>query len=122
MDTLLLVDDDEYFREITRRQLEKQGYKVIEAADGPSAMEGLLNNSIDLILLDYILPNITGDQLAKELMNKSSHTPVIFLSGADPEILSAVDFNGILMSKPIDTANLLNNIKKLIQESKQRTA
>ena len=117
--TLLVVDDDDTFRDLLKRRLESRNYIVWDAPDGDVAMELAEEHNPDLVILDYMLPNKTGDRVAKELGNRC---PYIFLSGIDTAILAEVDFNGVLMHKPLDFAELILNIERLVLESSEKSA
>jgi len=82
---LLVVDDDELNREILSRYLKRQGHTVAVAADGHEALELIKANSVDLVLLDILMPEVNGYQVLEYL--KSDHTlrdiPVIMVSALE---------------------------------------
>jgi nitrogen-specific signal transduction histidine kinase/ActR/RegA family two-component response regulator len=83
-ETLLLVEDDEAVRSLTRRLLESFGYRIIEAGSGPQALEITRDGSgeIDLLLTDVIMPEgINGRELAERLVARRPELKVIFMSG-----------------------------------------
>lgn len=67
MAKILLVEDSKFLRMATERALARAGYHVITAADGPSALEAAREEKPDLILLDMLLPKITGPDVLKQL-------------------------------------------------------
>ena len=107
---VLIVEDDKEIRAMLMAFLEQQGYQVWEAAEGLAASAKLKERQYDLILMDLMLPFISGEQLIEEL-RKSSQTPVIVLSaktmletrlevlrlGADDYILKPFDLNEVLV-------------------------
>ena len=64
--TILLVEDNEKFRRLTRLTLQKEGYAILEAENGKIAEELMASESIDLVLLDFLLPDTTGLKLLEK--------------------------------------------------------
>jgi DNA-binding response OmpR family regulator len=78
---VLVVDDDQRIRHMLTRYFEQEGYRVSVAADGP-AMRAKLNDSVDVILLDVVMPGEDGLTLAREI-RASSDVGIIMLTGRD---------------------------------------
>jgi len=81
--TVLVVDDEEMILQLTRRMLERSGYKVVTAAGGPSAVAIIQGNpaAVDLVLLDMTMPGMTGDQVLWELRRLGCTAPILISSG-----------------------------------------
>jgi two-component system, cell cycle sensor histidine kinase and response regulator CckA len=80
--TILLVDDDPLIRDLGRELLEHLGYRVETAADGAEALNKFQNlGQIDLILLDYYLPDKNGRQLLKDFKALDARARVLMASG-----------------------------------------
>ncbi|HMO95988.1 MAG TPA: response regulator, partial [Tepidiformaceae bacterium] len=80
--TVLVVDDDETVRSVTRRMLEHAGYTVLQAGDGIQALEAYRENpGIDLVLLDMTMPHMDGEETFRELRRLSSDIRVVLTSG-----------------------------------------
>lgn len=81
--TVLVVDDEETILQLTRRMLERSGYKVVTAADGPSAVAIVQGNpaAVDLVLLDMTMPGMTGDQVLWRLRRLGYTAPILISSG-----------------------------------------
>jgi CheY-like chemotaxis protein len=81
--TVLVVDDEEMILQLTTRMLERSGYEVVTAADGPSAVSIIQGNpaAVDLILLDMTMPGMTGDQVLWELRRLGCTAPILISSG-----------------------------------------
>ena len=81
--TVMVVDDEEMILLLTRRMLERIGYKVVTAPDGPSALAFFRENPavVDLVLLDMTMPQMTGDQVLWELRRLGCRVPIIISSG-----------------------------------------
>ena len=76
---LLVVDDDQYVRELVRMTLEDAGYVVTLANDGNSALARLAERSPDLVLLDIRMPDLSGYQVLQQIRD-SCNVPVIMLT------------------------------------------
>ncbi len=77
---ILVVDDEQYVRELLKRTLEQEGYAVTLAADGSSALVRLREHTPDLVLLDIRMPDLTGYQVL-ERIREQFDVPVIMLTG-----------------------------------------
>ncbi len=82
--TILVADDEEQIRELLRLYLEKDGYQVLEAADGRSALSILEKEEIDMALLDIMMPGMDGYHVLKKL-RESSNMPVMILSAKNQD-------------------------------------
>lgn len=80
--TVLIADDETPIRLLVRVNLESEGYKVIEAADGRQTLAVARENKPDLILLDVMMPFKDGWEVAEELISddNTAHIPIIFLT------------------------------------------
>lgn len=80
---ILIIDDNENDRFSYKRYIKDENYLISEAEDGESALTLLENNNFDCILLDYILPDITGLEIINRIKHytKNNHTQIIFLTG-----------------------------------------
>jgi DNA-binding NarL/FixJ family response regulator len=89
--TVLVVDDHPSFRRFARRLLEAAGYMVVdEAGDGAAAREAVRAHRPDVVLLDVLLPDTTGFELADELCSTDRGGPVVVLTSSR----TAADFDG----------------------------
>jgi two-component system, cell cycle sensor histidine kinase and response regulator CckA len=82
-ETVLLVEDEQAVRRATAEFLTLQGYTVLEAKDGVDALSVANNHgsTIDLLVTDVVMPNMSGGQLAEELVHLRPHTKLLFVSG-----------------------------------------
>lgn len=80
---IMIVDDHEDIREVVHVLLTNEGYQIIEAKDGKEALE-LLDDEIDLIILDVIMPEMNGYQVCL-LMREKTNTPILFLTAKGQE-------------------------------------
>lgn len=79
---ILIVDDNEMNRDMLARRLERDGHEVILAENGPQALECLMNNPVDLMLLDIMMPQMSGYEVLERVKENSSlpYIPVIIIS------------------------------------------
>lgn len=118
---ILAVDDSLTVRKIVAMTLEKNGYKVITAADGYEALSKLKETLPDLILLDITMPGMDGYQVCKQIRgNKATkHIPVVMLSGKDgffDKVQGRLAGAAQYMTKPFEPDALLQNVKKHLKE------
>ena len=111
--TILIVDDEKPIVDILVYNLEKEGYKTLEANDGITAVEIALSQKPDLILLDIMLPGMDGLTVCKKIRN-SLNVPILMLTAKDEEIdkilgleLGADDY----VTKPFSVRELMARIK-----------
>ena len=90
--TILVVDDEKKIVGILKAYLEKEGYQVITAYDGRSALELARSHSPDLIILDLMLPEVSGWDVCRELRQRSE-VPVIMLTARDDTTDKIVGWN-----------------------------
>ena len=79
MKKILVVDDERPISDIIKFNLTKEGYEVVTAFDGREALEQFEAEKPDLVILDLMLPELDGLEVAKEI-RKTNHTPIIMLS------------------------------------------
>ena len=87
---VLLVDDEDYMREVVRQALESADFEVDEAADGKAALTMLHQYPYNVIVTDIRLPGITGDKILEEALSLFPETIVILMTGFG-NIQSAVE-------------------------------
>ena len=118
-DHLLIVDDDRQLTGFLERFLAKHGYRATSAGSGAQARALLARENFDLIVLDLILPDIDGLEIAREL-RRETRTPIIMLSARDEVYdrivgleLGADDY----LTKPYEPRELLARIKAVLRRA-----
>ena len=111
---VLLAEDDAALRRYLEVTLQRAGYEVVSAGDGLEAMRFLLNASVDLVITDAVMPNLSGYELCRFVRGSQSlsHLPIILLSGLDPNNAEAEQANAFL-AKPISPESLLDCIRSI---------
>ncbi|MGA2514141.1 MAG: response regulator transcription factor [Candidatus Limnocylindrales bacterium] len=83
---ILVADDEPHIREVVRAYLEREGYEVLEAADGDTALEHGRNAGLDLLVLDVMLPQRSGFEVLRALRSEGSSVGVLMLTARDDVI------------------------------------
>jgi nitrogen-specific signal transduction histidine kinase/CheY-like chemotaxis protein len=117
--TIMLVEDDEIMRSLTKQLLEEHGYTVIDTDDGQSALQWLETHPdpIDLLLTDVVMRRISGPELAQRLSSSRPHLKVIYMSGYTGELIAereVLSRSITLLEKPFSRTALLNTIHKTL--------
>ena len=117
--TVLLVDDDDGVRRLARRILERSAYRVIACSSGPEALEAARDHDgvIDLMLLDVLMPGMTGNQASHHLLEERPGTPVLCMSGSpeDPAVVYGMAGNGRdFIPKPFTPAELMAAVDRIL--------
>lgn len=118
MKTILIVDDDQYINDMLKEALTKEGYGILRAFSGTEALMVLEKHTPDLVLLDLMLPGISGEELLSEI----KRLPVIVVSAkADMENKVNLLLNGAAdyITKPFDLNELLARIKIQLRNSER---
>lgn len=119
MITVLLVEDEEGIRSLTRLFLEKKGYAVLEAQDGEEALSTVRITKPDVILLDIEMPKLDGFEVCKEL-RKRTKAPIIFVSCRKEPVDKMTGF-GVggddYVTKPFDFYELDARIQALLRRN-----
>jgi two-component system response regulator RegX3 len=83
---ILVADDEPHIREVVRAYLEREGYEVLEAADGETALEHGRTGNLDLLVLDVMLPGRSGFDVLRALRSEGSSVGVLMLTARDDVI------------------------------------
>lgn len=92
--TVLCVDDEKIGLRVRRIMLESRGYAVLTASNGPEGLKVFDENHVDLVVLDYFMPDLNGGEVAAEMRRRRPGVPIVFLSAyfsLPPEALEVAD-------------------------------
>ena len=115
--TILLIDDDNAVREVTRATLLELGYKVLEAGSGGAALEVLEREpNVDLMIADFAMPGMNGAEVARLAQAKWPKLPVLFVTGfADRTALAGIS-EAQIISKPFIDDELAQKVRLVLAE------
>ena len=121
-ETILIVEDEAKVAQIIRAYLEKEGYKIRIITDGAKVIDEIKNNPPDLIILDRMLPNVSGDLLCTQI-RQQNEIPILMLSALTTEEerifglqIGADDY----MIKPFSPKELVTRVMALLRRSKKK--
>jgi DNA-binding response OmpR family regulator len=122
--TILVVEDEDTLRDELSYQLEQEGYRVVRAADGGEALDRFRADKPDLILLDLMLPVMSGVEVTR-VVRKESDVPILMLTARDSEVdkvvgleLGADDY----VTKPFSLRELQARIRGLLRRVERPAA
>ena len=118
--TILLVDDEDSVRKVLAFPLERDGYTVVQAADGEEALRQFAAQPVDLVVLDIMLPKLDGLEVCKRL-RATSTVPIIMLTARDDELdkvigleLGADDY----ITKPFSIREFRSRVRALLRRAR----
>ncbi|RMH23222.1 MAG: PAS domain-containing sensor histidine kinase [Acidobacteria bacterium] len=117
--TVLLVEDDDAVRDVVTRSLEISGYTVLPAADAEKALElaGRHAGAVDLLLTDWMLPGMKGDQLARAMRRQRPGIKVLFMSGYAEDAYArkgVLEPGTVVLKKPITPSVLTSTVHQAL--------
>ena len=121
--TILIIDDDPTVRDLMKRQLERDGFGVLIAEDGPLGIKMAIEMQPDAVVLDILMPGMDGWSVLRTLKasKETASIPVIMASILDEKnrgfSLGAADY----LSKPVERDRLISSIEKLIGSGDGKT-
>jgi DNA-binding response OmpR family regulator len=117
--TILVVDDEETIREVVRRYLEREGFRVKEAADGFQALDVIRLDPPDLVVLDLMLPGIDGLSLTEHI-RQDRHIPIIMLTakGEPTDRIRGLDMGADdYMAKPFSPQEVVSRVRAVLRRT-----
>ena len=119
---ILVVDDDPAVRQLTCVTLESAGFDVVPAADGPQALDAWQASPADLVVLDNMMPGMTGTEVAQAIRQNENATtvPIVMLSAMTSDQdqwegwRAGID---MYVTKPYECDELIAHVKRLLNQS-----
>ena len=117
--TILLVDDEDAIQSLLTYPLERDGYRVVQARDGDEALRRFGEETVDLVVLDIMLPKVDGLEVCRRLRSEST-VPIIMLTARDDELdkvlgleLGADDY----ITKPFSIREFRSRVRALLRRA-----
>jgi CheY-like chemotaxis protein len=91
---VLCIDDEQVGLQVRKILLERAGYRVLTAMDGPTGLEIFANEPVEVVVLDYSMPGMHGGEVALKMRQTKPHVPILLLSaymGLPADVTSLVD-------------------------------
>jgi CheY-like chemotaxis protein len=109
---ILVADDEPTILQVARTILEKAGFVVLSATDGPQALGMLEAQAVDVLLTDLRMPGMSGTELIVEARRRYASLPVAYMTAfiADPGLTDVP-----LLRKPFSAQDLINTVKKVME-------
>jgi CheY-like chemotaxis protein len=111
---ILCIDDEALGLKIRKAVLEKEGFRVLTAADGSSGLNLFLGEPVEGVILDYFMPGMDGGQVALAMREQRPHVPILMLSAnvnLPPEVVKVVDFTVLKGEGPTE---LLVKLRRML--------
>jgi two-component system, cell cycle sensor histidine kinase and response regulator CckA len=120
-ETILLVEDEAGLREMTGELLKKEGYTVLEAADGPSAVKlsAEYETPIHVLLTDLVLPGLNGREVANRISKMHPSIKVLYMSGYTGRLVATqglLDPKAALLTKPFTRVAILRRLRSILDQ------
>jgi CheY-like chemotaxis protein len=114
--SILVIDDDPDVRGFIAASLEEQGYSVGEAADGRTGLAAIAQTLPDLVILDFIMPGMTGAEVAKRIRRDHPRLPILFVSGySETDAVKTAAPDAPLLAKPFRAGALGKAVRQALR-------
>ena len=117
MTTVLIIEDEETYRDTIAYMLKREGFQVVEAADGPAGLAAFERTGADIVLLDLMMPGLPGLEVCRQLRMRST-VPIIMLTALDSEIDKVVGLEigaDDYVTKPFSHRELVARIRAVLR-------
>lgn len=115
---VLIIEDEAQITRLIELELKYEGYNVLTATDGLEGLKSIRDHSPDLVLLDCMLPNLSGEEVCKQVRNDSDTVPIIMITAKDgiEDKVKGLDFGADdYLVKPFATEELLARIRAVLR-------
>jgi len=122
--TILIIEDDEFFRDLVDKKLISEGFDVAKAVDGEEGIKKIKEEKPDLILLDLLLPNIDGFEVLERIKKDpaTASIPVIILSnlGQKEEVEKGLEFGAadFLIKAQFTSDEIIEKVKNVLAKNR----
>ena len=115
-ETIMLVEDEESVRQLVRETLESRGYRVLEAANGQTALALAAEHKYDLhlVITDVVMPGLSGHELAQQLLTVRPALKVLYLSGYAQDAFPPSESHKAFLQKPFTLQSLARKVREVL--------
>ena len=116
--TVLIIEDEAQITRLIELELKYEGYEVLTATDGVEGLKSIRNNNPDLVLLDCMLPNLSGEEVCKQVRGEDDNVPIIMITAKDSieDKVNGLDRGADdYLVKPFATEELLARIRAVLR-------
>ncbi|TRX65820.1 response regulator transcription factor [Carboxylicivirga sp. M1479] len=124
MKRILVIEDEPDMQSGIKDNLEFEGYEVDTASDGKEGLQKILNDGFDLVLLDVMLPLMSGFDVCKKVRHENNETPIIFLTAKGEEIDKVIGLESggdDYLTKPFSLRELMARVKAVLRRTEKQT-
>jgi two-component system cell cycle sensor histidine kinase/response regulator CckA len=115
--SILVIDDDPDVRSFIAASLEEQGYKVRQASDGRGGLAEIERAPADLVIIDFIMPGLSGAEVANQILAKRPGQPILFVSGySETEAVKRIAPDAPLLAKPFRAEVLQKAVRNALSD------
>ncbi|MCK8115839.1 response regulator transcription factor [Anaerosoma tenue] len=118
--TILIVEDDATIARFVELELRHAGYHVLKAGDGPTAIDLLFDNDVDLVVLDLMLPGIDGIDVARHIRKRGSEVPILMLTARAEthDVVAGFEAGADdYLRKPFEIPELMSRVRALLKRT-----
>lgn len=122
--TILIADDDKNILSLLGAVLRGAGFDIVTAGDGDEALDIILDRHIDMLICDEMMPNISGNELVREIRNENNTLPIIMVTAKSSTADKGESFSSGVddyMVKPVDCDELLMRVNAVLRRAKINT-
>ncbi len=115
---ILVVEDDLYVHKFIQQVLSEKEYEITGAADGAAALETLEKETFDLVMLDYMLPKVSGLEVCKKVRSdaRTQLLPIILISALGTALEGQKEKLGVssIIAKPFNISKMLDEVERIL--------
>ncbi|MHC5020304.1 MAG: response regulator [Planctomycetota bacterium] len=115
MSRVLIVDDSDLSRRMIGDTLRRAGHEVLEAADGPAALQTIQPGELDLVITDFMMPGMLGDELVKKIRATDESLPIVVISSyTDSDLFKSMKAQQVarVLNKPFADNDVLDAVRE----------
>jgi CheY-like chemotaxis protein len=113
---ILLVDDERWVRECIKRLLALDSHEITEASNGPEAVALFAEGVFDVVITDYDMPKMTGDELVNQIRSRAPRQPILMITACAAQFGRDQNPANAILGKPFEIAELRRMLVNLLSQ------